>query len=204
MFFKKSTPYLFVYNRMFTIDREDGATMLGISTRTLDRYIRAGKIRAKKKGKKVFLHSDDVLKLKGGEMEPEMTMDNRSYEIQEEVALEPMTQFVTKPLIVSYKELYEESKSLLARKDELIQDLSYRLGNIETELKNSIPMLEYKKATFLLESSQTKGEDERKDLTHKVEKLADEIKKEQNTNMILIIVLSFVLMVSVFAWFMGI
>jgi len=189
---------------MFTIDREDGATMLGISTRTLDRYIRAGKIRAKKKGKKVFLHSDDVLKLKGGEMEPEMTMDNRSYEIQEEVALEPMTQFVTKPLIVSYKELYEESKSLLARKDELIQDLSYRLGNIETELKNSIPMLEYKKATFLLESSQTKGEDERKDLTHKVEKLADEIKKEQNTNMILIIVLSFVLMVSVFAWFMGI
>jgi hypothetical protein len=65
-------------------------------------------------------------------------------------------------------------------------------------------MLEYKKATFLLESSQSKWDDERKDLNHKVEKLADEVKKEQNTNMILIIVLSFVLMVSVFAWFMGI
>lgn len=186
---------------MFTIDREDGATMLSISTRTLDRYIRAGKIRAKKRGKKVFLHSEDVLKLKDGTLAETIS---HVHVHEDEVALEPMTQFVTKPLIVSYKELYEESKALLTRKDELIQDLSYRLGNLETELKNSIPMLEYKKATFLLESSQSKGEDERKDLTHKVEKLADEIKKEQNTNMILIIVLSFVLMVSVFAWFMGI
>ena len=186
---------------MFTIEREDGASMLGISTRTLDRYIRAGKIRAKKRGKKVFLHTEDVMKLKDGDAE---TTSASSYHTSEEsVALEPMAQFVTKPLIVSYKELYEESKSLLTRKDELIQDLSYRLGNVETELKNSIPMLEYKKATFLLESSQSKGEDERRDLNHKVEKLADEVKKEQNTNMILIIVLSFVLMVSIFAWFMG-
>jgi cytoskeletal protein RodZ len=65
-------------------------------------------------------------------------------------------------------------------------------------------MLEYKKATFLLESSQSKQEDEKKELSWKVEKFAEEVRKEQNTNMILIIVLAFVLMVSIFAWFMGI
>jgi hypothetical protein len=93
------------------------------------------------------------MKLKDGDM-TESTPT--AHYMEEEMSLEPMTQFVTKPLIVSYKELYEESKALLTRKDELIQDLSYRLGNLETELKNSIPMLEYKKATFLLESSQSK------------------------------------------------
>ena len=186
---------------MFTIDREDGAEMLGISTRTLDRYIRSGKLRAKKRGKKVFLHTEDVMRMKESDTSDIPRMHPKS---EEEMALEPTSQFITKPLIVSYKDLYEESKAQLARKDELIQDLSYRLGNLESELKNSIPMLEYKKATFLLESSQSKSDEERKELTYKAEKYADEIKKEQNTNMILIIVLSFVLMVSVFAWFMGI
>ena len=37
----------------YTIDREEGAELLGMSTRTVDRYIRAGKIRSKKMGKKV-------------------------------------------------------------------------------------------------------------------------------------------------------
>ena len=50
----------FVFFFMFTIDREDGARMLEVSTRTIDRYIRSGKIRAKKRGKKVFLHEEDV------------------------------------------------------------------------------------------------------------------------------------------------
>jgi hypothetical protein len=142
------------------------------------------------------------MKLKDGN--EEILSQNEHIVIEDEVALEPISQFVTKPLIVSYKDLYEESKRLLERKDELIQDLSFRLGTLETELKNTIPMLEYKKATYLLESSQSKIEDERKELGNKVEKLATEMKQEQTTNMILIIVLGFVLMVSVFAWFMGI
>ena len=123
--------------------------------------------------------------------------------VSDEVTFEPTSQFVTKPLIVSYKELYEETKTLLDKKDELIQDLSYRLGKSESELKNSIPMLEYKKATFLLESSQTKIDEEKKGLDEKMEKMQEAVKRGDTTNLILILVLVFVLITSVFVWFMN-
>lgn len=122
----------------------------------------------------------------------------------DDVQLEPVSQFVTKPLVVSYKDLYEETRNLLDRKDQIIQDLSYRIGNIESELKNSIPMLEYKKATFLLESSQTKVAEEKKDMTDKVQKIESDLKKEQATNITLIIVLALVLLISMFAWFVSV
>jgi hypothetical protein len=102
------------------------------------------------------------MKMKDGDTAEAPQMNHM---MEDEMKLETIPQFVTKPLIVSYKDLYEESKNQLARKDELIQDLSYRLGNLESELRNSIPMLEYKKATFLLESSQSKQEDEKKELS---------------------------------------
>ena len=44
----------------FSLDRYEAAESLAVSTRTLDRYVKAGKVRSKRVGKKVFLHDDDV------------------------------------------------------------------------------------------------------------------------------------------------
>ncbi len=55
---------------------------------------------------------------------------------------------------------FEETQAVMAKKDEIIQDLSYRLGKSETELQNSIPLVEYKKATYLLESAKIKGDED--------------------------------------------
>jgi hypothetical protein len=65
----------------------------------------------------------------------------------------------------NYKNLYEDSQKMIEKKDDLIKDLSYRLGKAEVELKNSIPMLEYRKTTFLLESSNNKTAEEKKEMT---------------------------------------
>ena len=51
----------------YTFDREMAAKELEISTRTLDRYIKAGKIRSKKIGKKIFLNTLDIEKIKTNE-----------------------------------------------------------------------------------------------------------------------------------------
>lgn len=52
--------------------------------------------------------------------------------------------------------LYEESRNVIVKKDETIQELSYKLGKVEVELKNTIPIVDYNKATFLLESAKAK------------------------------------------------
>jgi excisionase family DNA binding protein len=44
----------------FTLDRDQAAARLGVSSRTIDRHIQAGRIRTRRIGKKMFLEDDDV------------------------------------------------------------------------------------------------------------------------------------------------
>lgn len=48
---------------MYTTTRQDAAEMLGMSTRSIDRYVKAGKLRSKKEGKIIYIHSQDIQNL---------------------------------------------------------------------------------------------------------------------------------------------
>lgn len=50
----------------YVLDREQAAEILLVSTRTVDRYVRSGKIRSRRIGKKIYLHDDDVRRLSQG------------------------------------------------------------------------------------------------------------------------------------------
>ena len=45
---------------MYKLTREEASNLLNISTRSIDRYIRSWKLRAKKDWKIVYIHQDDV------------------------------------------------------------------------------------------------------------------------------------------------
>jgi cytoskeletal protein RodZ len=64
--------------------------------------------------------------------------------------------------------------------------------------------LEYKKATFLLESSRTKIEEEKLDLRSNIEKLTQSLKSQEMANIVLIIVSFFVIIGAFFVWFANI
>ena len=53
----------------YTNTRDEAALILEVSTRTLDRYVKSGKIRAKRKGKMVYVHDEDLMMLRNGEPE---------------------------------------------------------------------------------------------------------------------------------------
>lgn len=180
---------------MYQIDRIEWAKLLNMSTRTVDRYIRSWRLRSKKIWKKIFLHSDDVEILKNWWIQQE-------YEI-----IEPQSQIINfskSETWVDYKDLYEENKKVIEKKDEVIKDLSYRLGNAESELKNSISLLEYKKATFLLESSTIKTEDEKTKLNQNISNLESKIKSEKKLNFILIFLLIILIIITFLIWFKAI
>jgi excisionase family DNA binding protein len=52
---------------MYTITRQEAAEVLNISTRSIDRYIRAGKLRSMKDGKIIYINDKDIQNLKSGE-----------------------------------------------------------------------------------------------------------------------------------------
>ena len=48
---------------MYTLTRQNTADKLDISTRSVDRYIKSGKLRSKKEGKIIYIHARDVANL---------------------------------------------------------------------------------------------------------------------------------------------
>lgn len=63
---------------MYTITREQASVELNMSTRSIDRYIRSGKLRSKKEGKIVYIHTDDVKNLLGTETKQEIILQTKS------------------------------------------------------------------------------------------------------------------------------
>ncbi|MFZ4461575.1 MAG: helix-turn-helix domain-containing protein [Patescibacteria group bacterium] len=172
----------------YTYSREEAADILEISTRTLDRYVKSGKLRTKRKGKKIFIHDEDIVMLQGSE--PELIRATDNVKTEDIVFFDEMpsdTGFRRKPVMVDYRDLYEDAMKRIGEKDRVIQDLSYRAGHAESELKNSISMIEYKKATFLLESAKSKTEEEKKQFEDKITTLTVEAAKSQTVLYVLIV-----------------
>ncbi len=103
--------------------------------------------------------------------------------------------------MVDYKQLFDDAQKSIERKDTLIQELSYRAGQAEAELKNSISMIEYKKATMLLESSKMHSEEEKKNLDQKIEVLAEDLKQKNVVNIVLMVLVAVLFILAVILWF---
>ncbi|MDD2891736.1 MAG: helix-turn-helix domain-containing protein [Candidatus Gracilibacteria bacterium] len=183
----------------YTIDRYEGAKILGCSTRTIDRYISAGKIRSKRIGKKVYLHDEDMRIIQnGGIQEDYIVLDSDGHMV---TASHEESSFTRRPVTVDYKQLFDDAQKAIERKDTLIQELSYRAGQAEAELKNSISMIEYKKATMLLESSKIHSEEERKNLDKKIGEITLDLEQKNTLNILLMILISILFVVAVILWF---
>lgn len=189
----------------YSVDREKAAMLLGVSTRSIDRYIKSNKIRSRKLGKKLYLHDEDIERLRAGGIQEDfviMTGDSDSYAGTQDEAVVTLhsTPKHTMRDMVNYRDLYDQANEKIAVKDKMIQELSYRLGQSETELKNTISISEYKKATFLLESAKSQWEEEKSHMSEKVSFLENSLKREHVLVKTLVITLMVTFVVSVCLW----
>ena len=129
----------------------------------------------------MFLEEDDIenLRLQDSSRREEtyevISDTTKSEKTMKHQAMTPSV--IDSQAITEFTRIYDDAKRLIEKKDEVILDLSYRLGKTETELKNSISLTEYKKATFLLESAKTKNDEDKTDLSRKIEVLEKELHK---------------------------
>jgi hypothetical protein len=189
----------------FSLDRDSASRRLGVSSRTIDRHIQAERIRTRRIGKKMFLEEDDVEALRMADPARReedyivISDDNKHQEMPEIVSssqglMDPKQNNAALSEIVR---IYEDARGLIAEKDVTIQNLSYKLGKIESELSNSIPVLEYKKTTFLLETAKSKSDTDADTLTKKISHLESEITKRNSALVTLVILFILVLSFSV-------
>lgn len=183
---------------MYKLTRPEVAEKLNISTRSVDRYIRAWKLRSKKDWKIVYINNSDVEWLlswtswsKQEIIIPKVVIEEKSI-----VKKNSSKQQWSGTLDLIYKDLRED----IHKKDELIQWLYQKLWKNDEELKNSITLIEYKKSQFLLNESKWHISKELELLKDSKDKLEKEVKKERNSNVLLLIFLFIMLAITLTVW----
>jgi len=178
---------------MYTITRQDAAEILWVSTRSVDRYIKAGKLRSKKDGKIIYIHSKDIENISGEPVSgwPEVIIPKEKKQSYSESKNfqqrhESSTQIMDAQSRATLEKIYLDLRGEIQTKDKAIQDLSIRLGQAQEIAKNSVSLVEFKKSQFLLEESKGHIANENSALKEKAEELAEKLKYEKTSNMILI------------------
>ena len=188
---------------MYKLTRPEVAEKLSISTRSVDRYIRSWKLRSKKDWKIVYIKNSDVENLLAWTwswswMKQEVIIPKALKE--EKVIVKTSWNKVSWALDLIYKDLKED----IYEKDKIIQGLSERLWRSDEIAKNSVSLIEYKKSQFLLDESKWYLSSEVDKLKEEKDKLENEVKKERNYNILLLIFVFVLLAIALTVWFIKI
>lgn len=190
---------------MYTLTRQEVAEKLGISIRSVDRYIKSWKLRSQKNWKIIYVNSQDMKLLQSDwKQEHEVIIPKKIKEVQNEEEIEIVKAEISPSnwwmLDLIYSDLREEVK----RKDELIQALSVQIGRSEEIAKSSISLSEFKKSQYLLEESKFYLSNEVDDLKKEKKHLEEKLRYEKTSNVILIVFTILLLFISTFIWFSSI
>lgn len=180
---------------MYKITREKAANMLNVSTRTVDRYIRAWKLRSKKEWKIVYINEDDINNF--------LWIGRKKQEViiwQANIKEEKSSVSLSKNDDGNFWIIFEKLRQEIKYKDEEIKNLSMKIWKMEELVKNSISMIEFKKTQFLLEESKNSLTLELENVKKELETKDINLKEEKKLNYILIVTSILLFIVLVIVW----
>lgn len=170
------------------VDRDQASEILKVSTRTLDRYIRKYKFKTRKDGRRVLIKRVDVDRIIQDQIGQFVDLKNENLQDAEQAK---STSLAVKNIKVEsvrneedkqkekdeekvYKNLYTEAKKELKEKQERLDAATYRVGQLESQVKSMVPMLEFnRKEKELKEARHTieQKEVEKVEVVHRLERL---------------------------------
>lgn len=175
-------------DKIYTISRESAAKILNISTRTIDRYIRSGKLTYKKVANKVILAKDEIEELmkEFAMLRQEVNSEiigNQSEDDQEisvkSLSVRSSVEASLDAKIDKFFEIFNEKDRQLEDKNKVIFMLQQRLGELETKIQHMVALPDFTQ-------EKQKALMEKEKLEQKIRELWGQVKNEQLKNIIYI------------------
>ncbi len=196
----------------YSLTRQEASAILWISTRSVDRYIKWGKIRAKKVGRTVMLNEEDIDNIKTGdsnviEIRQEVITPEQQSEEKQRQEEKIKTSIATtddSDSIAKIDLIYDDLRDEISKKDKKIEIMSLQLWKMEEVVNNSISMLEYKKSQFLLEESKTSIRTDLEKEKLDKEKLKMKLEEKSKLNIILAILVVILFLIALMIWWLSI
>lgn len=130
-----------------TLDRKQASRLLGVSVRTIDRYIRGGKLPAYNKSGRILLKKSDIMQYTNGDdVIPVRTSVQRTTLTPPRQSLSPIAHHATTVSVSPkqhddfYKDLYDEAKKVLTEYHQKLEQANYRIGHLESQINNPASM----------------------------------------------------------------
>jgi len=190
---------------MYNLTREEASEKLGVSVRSIDRYVKSWKLRSEKEWKVVMIHSWDVEAISWWTRNQNQEIINPQKEkpkySQSSDSKELITQKEAEKAKEEVKFIYKDLKNEIKEKDKQISELTFKIWKMEEVVKNSISLVDFKKSQFLLEESKISAKKELENTIKEKEVLKAKYKDEKNANWILIVSLFIAVVLLVVVWF---
>lgn len=192
----------------YKIDRKRASGLLNVSLRTVDRYAKSKKLSTVVVDGRVLFNEKEIVAFLGGrQMVDKVDMstghlsidnvveevDNVDKEGQGFVHSVSTSPKKTEGESGVYKKLFLELKEELHEKQERLEIANYRVGQLENQIKNSIPMLEYHRENYENKKKEETFKTEIEERKNLIEKLISQIKYEKFSKRIFIIIILIIL-----------
>ncbi|MDH5596765.1 MAG: helix-turn-helix domain-containing protein [Candidatus Peregrinibacteria bacterium] len=175
------------------VDREEASKILKVSTRTLDRYIRKYRFKTRKDGRRVLIKREDLNKVIQEHVGQfmDINLDNK---LDNKKSVEHVSNIAVKEVKVEsskkseeraekeegvYKNLYAEAKKELKERQERLDAATYRVGQLESQVKNMVPMLDFSRKEKELKEARGLIELKEAEKFEEVRKMQRQIKTER-------------------------
>ncbi len=191
----------------YNLDRKAASRLLNVSIRTLDRYVSGRKLSTKVVDGRIWLDKAEVLELKAGKERPilvekiklstpEMSIDDDMDDV-DTVRVVSHDGVHSAPKLSAakdrdggvYEHLYEQMKAELNEKQERLEMANYRVGQLEAQVRNSVPMLEYHRQNQDREKQEGILKSQIEEGMTKLKRLVNELKYEKLSKRLFLVIL---------------
>ncbi len=191
----------------YNLDRKAASRLLKVSIRTVDRYIKTKKLSTQAINGRIWLSRGEIQNFKSRQSRQaivdkvdmstsEMSIDNNVDNVGKTV--DKVDNIVVGPRKNRgesgiFKKLYEEVKEELNEKQARLEIANYRVGQLETQVKNSIPLLEYHRENYEKNKAEERLKKDLEERENLVSKLKKQLKYAKFNKRIFLIILLVVL-----------
>jgi len=182
------------------VDRIEASKILKVSTRTVDRYMRSYRFKTRKDGRRVLIKKDDIDKIIKDHIgrlvdidennlndilntnEANNTADNSTSLAVKDIKIRKIKQESDERMSIEqqiYKDLYVETKKDLKEKQDRLEAATYRVGQLEAQAKNMVPMLDYNKKDRALQEAYSAMDQRSKQSEEVIQKMEVKLRSER-------------------------
>ena len=179
--------------KRYTITRNQAASLLWVSTRTIDRYVKSGKLSYKKIANKVILNEEElkILQNEFSSLRQEISTELLWENDEKTISVKPVSDLSTlDEKLDKFYLIFQEKDKQIDEKNKIIFMLQQRIGELEAKIQTMIALPDYNK-------EKQQAIEEKRILEEKLAKLKNGVKEQETKTYVVLI---FAVILVIIAW----